>query len=74
MVFRPRPPQRRPRPSPRSPIPKPGRRPGPGVGPKGPLKPKRPKGIPESLRKLYEDKRRPFKKLPGGKGILRKKR
>ena len=61
----------------------PGRKPKPG--PKGPLKPRKPKGIPESLKKLFDDKRRPGKtikpklglppkKLPGGRGILRKKR
>jgi hypothetical protein len=88
MVFKPRPPKRRPRPTPRPPVPKPGRRPGPGVGPKGPLKPKppgrrpkpgpkgplKPRKIPEGLRKLLDNKKRPLKKLPSGKGILRKKK
>tara|TARA_R100000458_G_C8081100_1_gene115862 strand:- start:193 stop:453 length:261 start_codon:yes stop_codon:yes gene_type:complete len=86
MVFKPRPPKRRPRPTPRPPIPKPGRRPKPG--PKGPLKPKppgrkpkpgpkgplKPRVIPEGLKKLFDDKRRPLKKLPSGKGILRRKK
>tara|TARA_Y100001938_G_C8012296_1_gene390686 strand:- start:140 stop:403 length:264 start_codon:yes stop_codon:yes gene_type:complete len=87
MVFRPRPPKRRPRPTPRPPVPKPGRRPGgSGPGPRGPYKP-RPPGSPPTggprgpykprkpgKRPSIKDMQRSLKKLPSGKGILRKKR